>query len=109
MKADKNKTQQLLLYKQFYSKQYGTPIENIDVEYFIVKRKLWENTDFPQKRVQKFVPASGKPSMNKVNNRLNIFLNEAFTEDGERKNDMVATPSKKACKWCEFKGTEYCK
>ena len=37
MKADKNKTQQLLLYKQFYSKQYGTPIENIDVEYFIVK------------------------------------------------------------------------
>ena len=25
------------------------------------------------------------------------------------KNDMIASPSKKACKWCEFKGTEYCK
>ena len=55
MKADKNKTQQLLLYKQFQSKQYGVPIENIEVEYFIVKRKLWENLDFPQKRVQKFI------------------------------------------------------
>ena len=108
MKADKNKTQQLLLYKQFYAKQYNHPIENIDVEYFIVKRKLWENTDFPQKRVQKFSPASGTVSMNKVNKGLNLFLENAFDDKGEYKNDMVATPSKKACKWCEFKNTEYC-
>ena len=108
MKKDGNKTQQLLLYKQFYSKQYNHPIDKIEVEYFIVKRKLWENLDFPQKRVQKFVPASGKPSMNKVGRRLDTFLNEAFTEDGERRNDMVATPSKKACRFCEFNQTEYC-
>ena len=75
MKKDENKTQQLLLYKQFFSKQYNHPIERIDVEYFIVKRKLYENLDFPQKRIQKFVPASGKPSMNKVNNRLIKFVN----------------------------------
>ena len=109
MKKDENKTQQLLLYKQFYSKQYNHPIERIEVEYFIVKRKLWEKAMFPQKRVQKFVPASGKPSMNKVSTRMLKFINEAFTEDGEKKDDMIATPSKKACKWCEFKGTEYCK
>ena len=108
-KKDENKTQQLLLYKQFYSKQYNHPIERIEVEYFIVKRKLWEEAMFPQKRVQKFVPASGKPSMNKVNGRLLKFVNEAFTEDGKYKTNMVATPSKKACKWCEFKGTEHCK
>ena len=63
---------------------------------------------FPQKRVQKFSPASGKPSLNKVANRLDIFLNEAFTDSGEKKDDMVATPSKKACRWCEFNQTEYC-
>tara|TARA_Y100000590_G_scaffold385011_1_gene456784 strand:+ start:393 stop:1217 length:825 start_codon:yes stop_codon:yes gene_type:complete len=108
MKKDENKTQQLLLYKQFYSKQYNHPIDKIEVEYFIVKRKLWENAMFPQKRVQKFSPASGKPSMNKVVNRLDIFLNQAFTEDGEQKDDMKATPSKKSCKWCEFRKTEYC-
>jgi len=108
MKKDENKTQQLLLYKQFYSKQYDHPIERIDVEYFIVKRKLYENAMFPQKRVQKFVPASGKPSMNKVNTRLLKFVNEAFTEDGEQKDDMIATPNKKACKFCEFRKTEYC-
>ena len=41
MKKDENKTQQLLLYKQFYAKQYNHPIDKIEVEYFIVKRKLW--------------------------------------------------------------------
>ena len=108
-KADKNKTDQLLLYKQFYSKQHDVPMDRIEVEYFIVKRKLWENTDFPQKRVQKFVPASGKPSMNKVAKRLDLFLETAFTDEGKHKTDKIfALPSKKACRWCEFNGTEYC-
>tara|TARA_Y100001938_G_scaffold52660_1_gene73689 strand:+ start:85 stop:912 length:828 start_codon:yes stop_codon:yes gene_type:complete len=108
-KADKNKTQQLLLYKQFYSEQYNHPVDKIEVEYFIVKRKLWENTDFPQKRVQKFVPASGKPSMNKVLKGLDLFLEVAFDDDGKYNTDKIfALPSKKACKWCEFRKTEYC-
>lgn len=108
-KMDKNKTQQLLLYKQFYSKQYNVPVENINVEYFIVKRKLWENTDFPQKRVQKFVPASGKPSINKVMSGLDTFIGNVFDDNGEHKTDKIfALPSKKACRWCEFRKTEHC-
>ena len=108
-KADKNKTQQLLLYKQFYSKQYNHPIDKIEVEYFIVKRKLWEEAMFPQKRVQKFVPASGKPSMNKVIKGLDLFLDIAFDEEGKHNTEKIfALPSKKACKWCEFRKTEYC-
>ena len=108
-KADKNKTQQLLLYKQFYAEQFNHPIDKIEVEYFIVKRKLWENTDFPQKRVQKFVPASGKPSMNKVIKGLDLFLDVAFDNEGKHNTDKIfALPSKKACKWCEFRKTEYC-
>ena len=108
-KRDENKTQQLLLYKQFYAEQYNHPIDKIEVEYFIVKRKLWENTDFPQKRVQKFVPASGKPSMNKVAKRLDLFLETAFTDEGKHNTDKIfALPSKKACKWCEFRKTEHC-
>ena len=109
MKKDENKTQQLLLYKQFYSKQYNHPIDKIEVEYFIVKRKLWEEAMFPQKRVQKFSPASGTVSMNKVAKRLDTFLDLAFDDKGKRiSENIVATPSKKACKWCEFRKTEYC-
>jgi len=109
MKKDENKTQQLLLYKQFYSKQYNHPIDKIEVEYFIVKRKLWEEAMFPQKRVQKFSPASGNVSMNKVARRLDNFLEIGFTSAGEHtKENIIPTPSKKACKWCEFRKTEYC-
>tara|TARA_A100001201_G_scaffold104768_1_gene89768 strand:- start:1727 stop:2554 length:828 start_codon:yes stop_codon:yes gene_type:complete len=109
MKKDENKTQQLLLYKQFYSKQYNHPIEKIEVEYFIVKRKLYENAMFPQKRVQKFSPASGTVSMNKVAKRLDTFLDLAFDDEGNRiSENIIPTPSKKSCKWCEFKNTQYC-
>ena len=108
-KKDENKTQQLLLYKQFYSKQYNHPIDKIEVEYFIVKRRLWENAMYPQKRVQKFSPSSGTVSMNKVAKRLDTFLDLAFDDNGEQITDnIIATPSKKACKWCEFRKTEHC-
>ena len=64
---------------------------------------------FPQKRVQKFSPASGTVSMNKVAKRLNTFLDLAFDDDGEKiSENIIPTPSKKACKWCEFKNTQYC-
>ena len=104
-KKDKNKTDQLLLYKQFYSAQMDVPIEKIDVEFFIVKRKLWENVDFPQKRVQKVVPASGKVSINRVLLNLNNFLEECFDDKGEYLKNTIyrKEPSQKNCRYCEFK------
>ena len=104
-KADKNKTDQLLLYKKFYSQQHDVPMDRIEVEYFIVKRKLWENTDFPQKRIQTFIPANGTPSINKVNRRLDAFMDDCFTDDGEYRDDHTYSkvPTKKNCRYCEFK------
>ena len=109
MKADKNKTDQLLLYKQFYGAQHDIPLDKIDVEYFIVKRKLYEKVDFPQRRVQTFSPANGKPSINKVINNLNQFLQESFI-DGEynMEHTYIKRPSKKNCRFCEFNQTEHC-
>ena len=108
-KADKNKTDQLLLYKQFYGAQNDIALDKIDVEYFIVKRKLYEKVDFPQRRVQTFTPANGKPSINKVINNLNKFINESFI-DGEYNTEhiYIKNPSKKNCRFCEFNQTEYC-
>ena len=86
VKADNNKTDQLLLYKQFYAKQFNHPIEKIEVEYFILKRKLYENVDFPQKRVQKFVPANGKPSINKMVARFKEFIDATYDDEGKIKD-----------------------
>ena len=109
MKADKNKTDQLLLYKQFYGAEKDISLDKIDVEYFIVKRKLYEKVDFPQRRVQTFSPASGKPSVNKVITNLNQFIGESFI-NGEYNTEhtYIKQPSKKNCRWCEFNQTEHC-
>ena len=39
-KSDENKQMQLVLYKKFFNEQYGIPLENIEVEFFIVRRKV---------------------------------------------------------------------
>ena len=109
MKADKNKTDQLLLYKQFYGALHDIPLDKIDVEYFIVKRKLYDKVDFPQRRIQTFSPANGKPSINKVNNNLDTFIKESFKDgDYNLNHDFIKRPSKKNCRFCEFNQTEHC-
>ena len=109
MKADKNKTDQLLLYKQFYGAQHDISLDKIDVEYFIVKRKLYEKVDFPQRRVQTFSPANGTPSINKVMNNLNKFISESFVA-GEYNIEHIyrKNPSKKNCRFCEFNQSKHC-
>jgi|TARA_B100000287_G_scaffold231601_1_gene218066 RecB family exonuclease len=104
MKADKNKTNQLLLYKKFFSKQRDIPEDKIDIEYLILKRKLYENIQYPQKRLQVFSPASGKPSLNKVITRLQEFIDDCFDDKGELiQKDYFKNVSTKNCKYCEFK------
>ena len=83
MKADKNKTNQLLLYKHFMAKQLEISEDKIDVEYFILKRRLYENMMYPQKRIQAFSPASGKPSVNRVMTRLQEFIDECYDDKGK--------------------------
>ena len=101
-KADKNKTNQLLLYKYFFSQERDIPIDKIDIEYLILKRRLYENMDFPQKRIQTFSPASGKPSINKVMNRLQEFIDECYDEDGKIiAHEFEKCEKHKKCRLCK--------
>lgn len=102
-KSDPLKVGQLLLYKRFFSQQTGVPESNISVEFVILKRILYESSEFSIPRVTKFEPPNGAPSVNKAWNKLQEFINTAFTETGEYVHGQVATPSKTACRWCKFK------
>ena len=109
-KADKTKASQLVLYKEYFAKQYGYNVEAIEVKYFIVKRKLIEGFMYPQKRVQEFVPASGKPTRKKLINEIERFIESGFNQDGSYKEDAIypAIGEKgfKNCRWCEFADKE---
>jgi len=106
-KKDKSKQHQLVLYKKFFSEQYNVPIDNIEIEFFIVKRKLYESQDYVIKRVQQFRPPSGKTSINRATNSLKLFLDNCFTKDGFNPKDMPETINDN-CKWCSFYKTHLC-
>jgi hypothetical protein len=94
---------QLRLYKKYFSEQYDVDIKDISIEYFIVKRKVWEGGDFPAKRIQIYKPASGKPSINKVDNMLKEFVEHAFLPDGKHNKEAAYPAYKDDCKYCPFK------
>ncbi len=104
-KRDPMKKGQLLFYKKFIAEKYGCELSEIDVEFLIFKRLLWENSDFPQKYVQSFEPPSAKVSINKTFKEIDIFISECFNQDGsynvEGTYRQLGVES--GCKWCEFK------
>lgn len=101
-KKDESKINQILFYKKFYSKALDVPEEKIDVNFFIVKRKIYENTEFPIPRIQEFVPASGKIKVKKAYESLENFVKECFTPDAKYVTDRVFVKNTKSCKYCPY-------
>ena len=103
-KKNEDKQFQLILYKKFFAQQYGFPVENIDIEFFIVKRKLYESEDYVIPRIQIFKPASGKIKMSRAEKAMNEFIKDVFTLDAKFKEDvMIPNPSKWNCGFCPYK------
>lgn len=115
-KLDKVKTSQMLLYKKLFleEKQKENPdfdINDIDVEYHIMKRKVDKDPALPYHipRITKFVPPNGKPSVNKAWTSFMGFLDAVFDENGEPKIDRpYPTNITKLCDYCEFKKNGIC-
>lgn len=102
-KTDETKQAQLLLYKHYFSKQYEVPVEEIVPRFRILKRKLWENSDFPQSRIQIHEPANGTRKVSAAVQRLNLFINECYNPDGTAKEkNYKKAPSASNCRFCPF-------
>lgn len=111
-KEDKVKNAQILIYKKVYSELFGIPMQKIKVEFQIMKRKLMEESAFPQPRISKHIPANGKPSVMKAFDEFMLFIDTVFDENGDRRIDIQypKTPgkNKKNCKYCEFFERKIC-
>jgi hypothetical protein len=110
-KDDESKISQILLYKAFFSKKYKVEIDKIDVEFFILRRKLWEGYTFPQSRIQTFSPKNNQPAVARALNMFAQFVTECFTPQGQYVEDAkvyLKNPgkAKKNCKYCPHKGVD---
>lgn len=114
-KKDKLTSLQLVLYKYFILKELELDIKEyekfVDVEYFIVKRKLIDDSEFMQKRVQIFKPSNGIVSLNRAKNYLDLFLKKAFKENSsEYKLDetfpAISGLNNNNCRFCPLLDNE---
>jgi hypothetical protein len=102
-KKDDTKIAQILLYKEYFAKQYSIDVDIIEVEYFIVKRKIWEKSEFPIPRVQHFKPPSGKNKRSQANERFKQFVKECFDESGKYQiKSYIKNIGENSCKWCPY-------
>ena len=108
-KTNEDKHFQLILYKKFFSEQYGIPLDKIEIEFLIVKRKVldWDDEKImsPHQayRVQQFSPPSGKIKINRAKNAVNDFITECFSSSGNIKEiDYPKSPSKWNCTFCPY-------
>jgi hypothetical protein len=101
-KKDEFKVNQILFYKKFYSKALEVSEDKINVEFFIIKRKIYENAEFPIPRIQQFVPANGKIKIKKAYESLENFVKECFTPDAKYITDRVYVKNTKSCKYCPY-------
>jgi hypothetical protein len=106
-KKNEIKQFQLLLYKKYFSDHFNFSIDNIKVEFFIVKRKLRESEDFVIRRIQKYSPASGKIKIKKAEDAMLNFIEEAFDQDGFKQVEHQPKINDN-CKWCSFYKTHLC-
>ena len=84
-KKNPNLTAQVILYREFFSKQFGIDKDKIDVEFFIVKRRVPKDAEFAsmQKRVQEFSPNAGPRKTKQVVEQMNKFVSDVVGSDGQ--------------------------
>ncbi len=111
VKKDDTKIAQVLLYKEFFAKQFNIDIDKIEVVYYILKRKVPMEAEFAsmQRRVQEFKPPSGKIKTGKAVAMMNRFVQETLDEAGNFfDKDFQATPSESSCRFCVFRNNPIC-
>ena len=105
-KKNPNLTAQVILYREFFAKQFGIDKEKIDVEFFILKRRVPAEAEFAsmQKRVQQFSPSSGPRKTKEIINSMNKMISDVLDEDGKfiDKDYKCGSPFGKCNDCCQF-------
>lgn len=101
-KQNETKTSQILLYKEYFSRLFNWDINKVEVEFFIVKRKIWENSGYPIPRIQTFAPASGPRKRSATLEGFRTFIEDCFDKDGKPLVKEYLKQVGPLCKWCQF-------
>ena len=84
-KKNPNLTAQVVLYKEFFAKQFNIDRDKVNVEFFIVKRRVPKDAEYAsmQRRVQEFRPNAGPRKTKQVLESMNNFLTNVLDSNGK--------------------------
>ena len=84
-KKNPNLTAQVILYREFFAKQFNIDPSKVNVEFFIVKRRVPKDAEYAsmQRRVQEFKPNSGPRKTKQVIESMNNFLANVLDDKGK--------------------------
>lgn len=98
-KNDEVKRLQLLLYKIFLAQLKSVPLQNIDIEFLILKKIVFQG-QYKISRIQRYQPPHGKATLNKAIKLFNDTL-QKMEQLCESKEQGQMNPTN-YCSWCPF-------
>lgn len=105
-KSNVYKLSQLRLYKHFISKIFDIALEDIEIKFVILKRKVYLGSGkYPAKHINSFIPPSGKKKIVESFGLITDFVERNFDKNGSYLKTYTrdANPSKFTCTYCPFK------
>ena len=105
-KENKDKVNQVVSYKKYFSQQYNIPEQSIDVEYLILRQKVDPDSLWPTKRIQEFKPSAGPRIIKNLDIDIKNFISQCFI-DNNYNSDKSAYPAISGknnwnCKFCPY-------
>lgn len=97
---------QVVSYKKYFCDKFNIDEKKVEVEYFILRNEIDEDSMYPPKPVSQFRPAAGKVKMKQVERELLEFIENCFDENGKYRKDTyhpaLTGRNKFNCTFCEF-------
>jgi len=100
-KKDQTKINQILLYKRKFAEMKNISEDDIDVQFFILRRKINEEAEYAAKRIQEFVPANGAKKVKEAIEDVQNFMRDVFTSEGTYQDKQYPKNTNK-CKFCPY-------
>jgi len=100
-KKDQTKINQILLYKRKFAEMKKVSENDIDVQFFILRRKINEDAEYAAKRIQEFVPANGTKKVKEAIEDVQNFMRDVFTPEGTYQDKQYPKNTNK-CKFCPY-------
>ena len=100
-KKDQTKINQILLYKRKFAEAKGISEDDVDVKFFILRRKINESLDYAPKRIQEFIPANGTKKVREAIEDVQNFIRDTFTPEGGYQEKLYPKNLDK-CRFCPY-------